>query len=67
MLRYEFEQTKFVLRVMQGRNLPARDLPSQTSDPYVKISIIPDWNNEGSQQTSTISGIKQVLHINSNR
>ena len=65
MLRYDFEQTKFVLRVLKGRNLPSRDLPSQTSDPYVKVSIIPDWNNEGPQQTSTISGIEQFRHINS--
>lgn len=62
MLRYEFEQTKFVIRVTRGRNLPPGDSPGQTSDPYVIISTIPDWNNEGTQKTSSVNGNKQI-HI----
>lgn len=56
MLRYELQRTKFVVRVMKGRNLPARDSPAQTSDPYVVISTIPDWNNEGAMRTSPVNG-----------
>ena len=56
MLRYELGSTKFVVRVTKGRNLPARDSPAQTSDPYVVISTIPDWNNEGTMRTSPVYG-----------
>ena len=56
MLRYELERTKFVVRVMKGRNLPVRDSPAKTSDPYVVISTIPDWNNEGTMRTSPVKG-----------
>lgn len=56
MLQYEQEQTQFVIRIERGRNLPPKDLSSQTSDPYVLVSTIPDWNNEGTQKSSTVHG-----------
>jgi len=56
MLQYEQEQTQFVIRIERGRNLPPKDLSSQTSDPYVLVSTIPDWNNEGTQKSSTVNG-----------
>ena len=56
MLQYEEEQTQFVIRIERGRNLPPKDLNSQTSDPYVLVSTIPDWNNEGTQKSSTVNG-----------
>lgn len=56
MLRYERRQTQFVLRIERGRNLPPKDRSRQTSDPYVLVSIIPDWNNEGTKTTSTVNG-----------
>ena len=62
MLKYELARTKFALRVPKGRNLPPRDSLGQTSDPYVVVSIIPDWNNEGTQKTSTVEGNYQI-HI----
>ena len=63
MLQYEQEQTQFVIRIERGRNLPPKDLPSQTSDPYVEVSTIPDWNNEGSQKSSTVNGNARIqLH-----
>jgi len=56
MLQYEQEQTQFAIRIERGRNLPPKDLSSQTSDPYVLVSTIPDWNNEGTQRSSTVNG-----------
>ena len=56
MLQYEQEGTQFVIRVERGRNLPPKDLSSQTSDPYVLVSTIPDWNNEGTRKSSTVNG-----------
>lgn len=56
MLQYEQEQTQFVIRIERGRNLPPKDLSSQTSDPYVLVSTIPDWSNEGIQKSSTVKG-----------
>ena len=56
MLQYEEEQTQFVIRIERGRNLPPKDPNSQTSDPYVLVSTIPDWNNEGTQKSSTVNG-----------
>ena len=56
MLQYEQEQTQFVIRIERGRNLPPKDLSSQASDPYVLVSTIPDWNNEGTQKSSTVNG-----------
>lgn len=60
MLQYEQEQTQFAIRIERGRNLPPKDLSSQTSDPYVLVSTIPDWNNEGTQKSSTVSGNAHV-------
>lgn len=56
MLQYEQERTQFAMRIERGRNLPAKDLSSQTSDPYVLVSTIPDWNNEGTKKSSTVNG-----------
>ena len=56
MLQYEQRQTQLALRIERGHNLPPKDLSRQTSDPYVLVSIIPDWNNEGTKATSTVYG-----------
>ena len=60
MLQYEQQQTKFVMRIERGRNLPPKDLSSQTSDTYVLVSTIPDWNNEGTKKTSTVNGNARI-------
>lgn len=59
MLQYEQAQTQFVMRIEKGRNLPPKDLSSQTSDPYVLVSTVPDWNNEGTQKSTTVNGNAQ--------
>lgn len=59
-LQYEQEQTQVVIRIERSRNLSAKDLSSQTSDSYVLVSIIPDWNNEGTQKSSTVNGDAHV-------
>ena len=66
MLQYEQEQTQFAIRIERGRNLPPKDLSSQTSDPYVLVSTIPDWNNEGTKRSSTVNGNAHVQLQRSN-
>ncbi|XP_012288340.1 synaptotagmin-7 isoform X2 [Orussus abietinus] len=40
-LEYDFQNTTLILRIMQGKDLPAKDL-SGTSDPYVRVTLLPD-------------------------
>ncbi|XP_074115622.1 synaptotagmin 7 isoform X2 [Cotesia typhae] len=40
-LEYDYQNTTLVLRIIQGKDLPAKDL-SGTSDPYVKVTLLPD-------------------------
>lgn len=40
-LEYDFQNTTFILKVLQGKELPAKDL-SGTSDPYVRVTLLPD-------------------------
>jgi synaptotagmin-7 len=40
-LRYDFERMTLNLRLMGAEHLPAKDF-SGTSDPYVKIMLLPD-------------------------
>ncbi|KAG8196911.1 hypothetical protein JTE90_027615 [Oedothorax gibbosus] len=40
-LRYDHDVEGLVVRVLQGRELPAKDF-SGTSDPYIKIYLLPD-------------------------
>ena len=40
-LKYDFEQVVLILRVQRAVNLPAKDF-SGTSDPYVKVMLLPD-------------------------
>ncbi|XP_058802442.1 synaptotagmin-7 isoform X2 [Phymastichus coffea] len=40
-LEYDFQNTTLVLKIIQGKNLPAKDL-SGTSDPYVRVTLLPD-------------------------
>ncbi|XP_026478603.1 synaptotagmin-7 isoform X2 [Ctenocephalides felis] len=40
-LEYDFQNTTLVLRILQGKELPAKDL-SGTSDPYVRVTLLPD-------------------------
>ncbi|XP_065060169.1 laminin subunit alpha-1-like [Rhopilema esculentum] len=44
------------VKVLNGRNLVARDFPSQLSDPYFTVSIKPDWNSVGSKQSRHLNG-----------
>lgn len=40
-LEYDFQNTTLVLKIIQGKELPAKDL-SGTSDPYVRVTLLPD-------------------------
>jgi len=40
-LEYDFENTTLILKIIQGKELPAKDL-SGTSDPYVRVTLLPD-------------------------
>ena len=40
-VKYDFQEMTLTLRVMRGVELPAKDF-SGTSDPYVKIMLLPD-------------------------
>ncbi|XP_031330455.1 synaptotagmin-7 [Photinus pyralis] len=40
-LEYDFQNTTLILRLIQGKDLPAKDL-SGTSDPYVRVTLLPD-------------------------
>lgn len=40
-VEYDFQNTTFILKVLQGKELPAKDL-SGTSDPYVRVTLLPD-------------------------
>ncbi|XP_035215258.1 synaptotagmin-7-like isoform X2 [Stegodyphus dumicola] len=40
-LEYDFYASTLVLRIIQGRDLPAKDIIG-TSDPYVKVTLLPD-------------------------
>lgn len=43
-LEYNYQNSTFVLKVIQGKELPAKDL-SGTSDPYVRVTLLPDKKN----------------------
>ncbi|XP_048521693.1 synaptotagmin-7-like, partial [Dendroctonus ponderosae] len=40
-LEYDFQNTTLILKILQGKDLPAKDL-SGTSDPYVRVTLLPD-------------------------
>ncbi|XP_035713245.1 synaptotagmin-7 isoform X2 [Folsomia candida] len=40
-LEYDFESTTLILKIIQGKDLPAKDI-SGTSDPYVRVTLLPD-------------------------
>ncbi|XP_014603994.1 PREDICTED: synaptotagmin-7 isoform X2 [Polistes canadensis] len=40
-LEYNFQKTTLILNIIQGKDLPAKDL-SGTSDPYVRVTLLPD-------------------------
>lgn len=40
-LEYDFQNTTLILKIIQGKELPAKDL-SGTSDPYVRVTLLPD-------------------------
>ncbi|XP_059609706.1 synaptotagmin-7 isoform X2 [Phlebotomus argentipes] len=40
-LEYDFQNSTLILRIIQGKELPAKDL-SGTSDPYVRVTLLPD-------------------------
>uniref|UniRef100_A0A6B2E5H5 Putative ca2+-dependent phospholipid-binding protein synaptotagmin n=1 Tax=Phlebotomus kandelakii TaxID=1109342 RepID=A0A6B2E5H5_9DIPT len=40
-LEYDFQNLTLILKIIQGKELPAKDL-SGTSDPYVRVTLLPD-------------------------
>ncbi|XP_054745458.1 synaptotagmin-7-like [Anastrepha obliqua] len=40
-LEYDYQNTTLILKVLQGKELPAKDL-SGTSDPYARVTLLPD-------------------------
>ncbi|XP_045119720.1 synaptotagmin-7-like isoform X2 [Portunus trituberculatus] len=40
-MEYNFNEMTLILRIMQAKELPAKDL-SGTSDPYVRVTLLPD-------------------------
>ncbi|XP_058682625.1 synaptotagmin-4 [Poecile atricapillus] len=41
-LEYNFERKAFVVNIKEARGLPAMDEQSMTSDPYIKMTILPE-------------------------
>ncbi|XP_078529229.1 synaptotagmin-4-like [Lissotriton helveticus] len=41
-LEYNFEKKAFVVNIKEARGLPAMDEQSMTSDPYIKLTILPE-------------------------
>lgn len=41
-LEYNFEKKAFVVSIKEARGLPAMDEQSMTSDPYIKMTILPE-------------------------
>ncbi|XP_028917505.1 synaptotagmin-4 isoform X2 [Ornithorhynchus anatinus] len=41
-LEYNFEKKAFVVNIKEARGLPAMDEQSMTSDPYIKMTILPE-------------------------
>ncbi|XP_018425283.1 PREDICTED: synaptotagmin-4 [Nanorana parkeri] len=41
-LEYNFEKKAFVVNIKEARSLPAMDEQSMTSDPYIKMTILPE-------------------------
>ena len=56
MLQYDFTESVFLMKILQARDLLARDIPSGLSDPYAIISIIPSWRGQTSQKSRIING-----------
>ncbi len=52
----QFTSNTLTVHVLQGINLAARDFPSLLSDPYVLVSIVPDWNRVGALKSPIING-----------
>ena len=63
MLHYDEKERTFSMKVLRGRNLAPRDLPSRTSDPYVIVTASPDWNNQGQQRSRILNGWFNVVLI----
>lgn len=40
-VEYDFQNNTLILKILQGKDLPAKDL-SGTSDPYVRVTLLPD-------------------------
>ncbi|XP_051167354.1 synaptotagmin-7 isoform X2 [Leptopilina boulardi] len=40
-LEYDFQNTNLIVKIIQGKDLPAKDL-SGTSDPYVRVTLLPN-------------------------
>ena len=56
MLQYDFTESVFLMKILQARDLIARDFPSGLSDPYAVISIIPAWRGQDSHRSRVING-----------
>lgn len=56
MLQYDFTESVFLMKILQGRGLLGRDIPIGLSDPYAIISIIPAWRGQRSQRSRIING-----------
>ncbi|XP_007486785.1 synaptotagmin-4 isoform X2 [Monodelphis domestica] len=41
-LEYNFEKKAFIVNIKEARGLPAMDEQSMTSDPYIKMTILPE-------------------------
>ncbi|XP_048583966.1 laminin subunit alpha-1 isoform X2 [Nematostella vectensis] len=56
MLEFDDVRNELMVKVLQGRNLSPRDLPSETADPYFLVAIQPDWGNSGTLKSTIIQG-----------
>lgn len=61
MLQYDFKESVFLMKILQARDLLARDFPSSSSDPYAIISLMPAWRDQGSQKSRIMNGMFTFL------
>ncbi|XP_072027375.1 synaptotagmin-1-like [Amphiura filiformis] len=51
-LKYDRRRQMLLVKVVNARDLSAKDLRGKASDPYVRLDLVPDQQSEGAKTTS---------------
>eukprot|EP00794_Sanderia_malayensis_P010016 gene10016-11039_t len=52
----QFISNTLTVKVLKATGLAARDFPSMLSDPYFRVSLVPNWGNAGFKTSPIING-----------